>query len=137
MRPLNQLLSPNLLERARLLQTMTRSVQDLLSEPLASHCWVGGVHGKYLHLVADGSAWATRLRYQQHDILKRINSEFGLTLKALRIKMISPSRQASPIKQTPRAVSAAAATALNQAARSTDDPELKAAFLRLAKRSRP
>lgn len=115
---------------------MTNSLRDLLPEPLASHCWVAGHQGKHLHLISDGGAWATRLRYQQHEIFKRLNTEFDLELKALRIKIVSPNDRSALPRRRSSELSENAAQTLKRAAQGIDDPGLKAALLRLARHTR-
>ena len=135
MRPLNRLISPQLLNRARAVQAMTFSLRTHLGQPLAEHCWVGGHSGPVLTLVTDGGAWATQLRYQQHEICKLLNSEFGLKLNKLRIKIASPRATPKPPKARPR-MPEAGVRSLESAAQSTADPALRAALLKLARRGR-
>ncbi len=135
MRPLNRLISPQLLNRARAIQAMTFSLRAHLGRPLAEHCWVGGHSGPVLTLVTDGGVWATQLRYQQREIYKLLNSEFGLKLNKLRIKIASPRAAPKPPRARPR-LSAAGARSLESAAQSITDPGLREALLKLARRGR-
>ena len=57
-----------LVQKARRLADLTRLLRQYLGAPLSDHTWVGAITGDTLVLVTDGSAWVTRLRYQQHEL---------------------------------------------------------------------
>lgn len=137
MHSLKNLINPKLIEKAYFYQQLTLSLRSRLPEPLAKHCWVGGFRGNTLIVVTDSSHWATPIRYQQHELLKQINEEFGPqlheTLIRLKIKVVSGTYGSKkPIKRPE--LSASNAHRLASLASTMADPELKSALLSLAKR---
>jgi hypothetical protein len=124
-----------LVQKARRLADLTTLLRQYLGAPLSDHTWVGAITSDTLVLVTDGSAWVTRLRYQQHEILKLVSHETGLPLRRLRMR-ITPTQAKS--MQTPRrrALSADAARRLEASAADIQDPDLRRALLRLAERGR-
>lgn len=80
MKRLGSNLDPALLERARLLERMTASARSRLPPHLAEHCWVGTYENASLTLITDNAAFTTPIRYQQQEIIKQLNEEFGAAL---------------------------------------------------------
>ena len=91
MRPIRSLISSEIQTRAKTIQSMTASVHSRLAQNLREHCWVIGVIGNKLVMITDNAERATRLRYQQHELLKQVNEEFSNTLnvplRRLRVKV--------------------------------------------------
>ena len=80
MRPIHSLIEAKLLNRTQNIQSLTASLHSRLSSELRHHCWVVDVIGNTLILITDNAERATILRYQQHELVKQINEEFGHTL---------------------------------------------------------
>lgn len=113
------------------LRLLDHSLKFSLPEPLRSHCWPAGISGNQLTLITDSSTWATQLRYQQQQILKQINSDLGLKLIKLRVRI--SSRQVFRKKTWPeRKLSQKSAEMIRQGALSVSDPELRSALNKLA-----
>jgi predicted nucleic acid-binding Zn ribbon protein len=118
-------------DQVQQLRLLDHSLKFSLPEPLRSHCWPSGIHGNQLTLVTDSSTWATQLRYQQQQILKQINSDLGLSLIKLRVRI--SSRQVYRKKTWPaRKLTQKSADMIRQGALSVPDPDLRAALLKLA-----
>jgi len=86
-----------------------------------------------LVLIADGAAWAARLRYQIPGLRSAAREQCGLPgLKSIRVKV-------SPRESRPRAVerklrlSGRAADSLRRSAESTTDDALRESLLRLTR----
>jgi hypothetical protein len=127
----SQFLRPQWTERVQQLQLLDQNLKFYLPEPLKSHCWPAGITGNQLNLVTDSSTWATQLRYQQQQILKQINTDLGLKLIKMRIRI--SARQVYRRKVWPaRHLSQKSAELIKQGAMSVPDPDLRAALLRLA-----
>jgi hypothetical protein len=139
MRALKSFLDGGLLRQARLLEAMTGSLRLQLSGEVARHCWVGGIRDRMLTVVTDTASFATLVHYQQHEILKRINSDFRLELPApltrlkARVAKLAPETRV-PLER-PR-LSADNARSLASAAKHIDNPELKSALAKLAQRGK-
>jgi hypothetical protein len=130
----SQYLQPQWTERVQQLRLLDHSLKYYLPEPLRSHCWPAGITGNQLSLVTDSSTWATQLRYQQQQILKQINTDLGLKLIKMRIRI--SARQTYKRKVwPPRNLSQKSADSIKQGAISVPDPDLRAALLRLADKS--
>ncbi|MDX5333593.1 MAG: DUF721 domain-containing protein [Gammaproteobacteria bacterium] len=138
MHPLNRLLAPRLLEQARLLERLNFSLRGLLPAPLGEHCWAAGIRDQELTLVTDASTWASQLRYLQREILKQINAEYGteygLALKKCRVRIAAPRLSREPVRHR-LTLSPESGRALERAAGATEDPELRAALQKLARRA--
>jgi hypothetical protein len=118
-------------DRVQELRTLDHCLKFLLPEPLRFHCWPAGISGNQLTLVTDSSTWATQLRYQQQQILKQINSDLGLKLIKMRVRI--SARQVYRKKSWPaRKLTQKSADLIRQGALSVSDPDLRAALLRLA-----
>ena len=87
MRPIHSLIEAKLLNRTQNIQSLTSSLHSRLSFELRQHCWAIDVIGNTLILVTDNAERASILRYQQHELVKQINEEFGHSL-ASRIRRI-------------------------------------------------
>lgn len=83
MRPIHSLIEAKLLNRTQNIQSLTTSLHSRLSTELRHHCWVVDVIGNTLIIITDNAERATILRYQQHELVKQINEEFGHTLATL------------------------------------------------------
>lgn len=82
MQSLKGLLNANLVRQAQLFEAMTKSLRRRLSVEAAAHCWIGGMRDQTLVVVTDSASFAVAAHYQQHEILKEINSEFRAELAA-------------------------------------------------------
>ena len=80
MRPIHSLIEAKLLNRTQNIQSLTSSLHSRLSFELRQHCWAIDVIGNTLVLVTDNAERASILRYQQHELVKQINEEFGRSL---------------------------------------------------------
>lgn len=86
-----------------------------------------------LKIYAENSAWASKLRYQQHQILKSIKSDPALNVQKIEIVVARDQpRIEKPDRKTPSLDASSTASAL-KVAESCDDLDIKAAFEKLAK----
>ncbi|MBA3731605.1 MAG: DUF721 domain-containing protein [Gammaproteobacteria bacterium] len=137
MRTLNRLIAPELLRQARVFESMTGQLRTCLKAECAMHCWVGGIRDQTLVVVTDHAGHATRVHYQQGEILKCINKGFRAELPAplTRLKLkVRPMPQA-PVKDIRRpSLSLDNARRLRSTADGIADAGVKAALKRLAGR---
>lgn len=124
-----------LLHKARQLQRLQSRLQSLLPAELAAHVQIANLRGTQLVLTADGSAWASRLRYLSADLLRQLQTA-GWSCQHIDVKVASRFAPPSNPKK-PRSISATARHLLQQTAQHIDDPELAAALARLARHKRP
>lgn len=139
MHDLKHFIDPQLIDRLRTMDRLTACARSVLSRELAQHCWATRVEGTTLYLVANAASWATPIRYQQHEILKQVNAEFGHILARpvtrVRIKLSQERPPATESESRRVSVPDTAARSLETAARAVADPELSSALLRLAGRA--
>lgn len=108
-----------------------------LEPDLAHHCRVANLRRGVLVIQVDSPAWATRLRYRLPALQAVLAALPELQpLETIRLKVAPQGVPAAPVRPTPAVLPDAAAVALGQTAAGIDDPDLKAALLRLA-RHRP
>ena len=96
MKKLHAAIDDELLRKAQLLERMTASVRSRLPRNLAEHCWVGGYDSTYLNIITDKAVFRTPIYYQQVEILKQLNEEFGATLKC-RFKKVKVQAMREPM----------------------------------------
>ena len=134
MRPLAYYIDDDLKKQSRDQHFFNTVLSRILPPPLNRHVWASGYEKGILRLLTDGPAWATRLRYQQHELLKQLNSDPAVKLNKI---LITVSNRPSPVlQQKPerRGLSASARTSLQKAASTVSDPELRQIFERLSNR---
>lgn len=126
----------HLLARARVLQQLTHTARQYLPSQLAPHCYIANIRGNCLILHTDTAARASLLRYHLPVLIKHLQQHQDLrNLGRASIKVRPYPRQSSASPAGQRAkLSQANVSLLQQVAKGTHDPCLKAAFLRLAHR---
>lgn len=82
MKKLCDLISPNLLDKAELLEAMSVSARSRLPQEIAAHCWVGGYEKDHVVLITDYPHYAIYMRCHQREILKQLKEEFNADLPA-------------------------------------------------------
>lgn len=123
--------------RARYLATLDRTVRALLPAAIVDHCRVANLRDNVLVLQAEGTVWATKLRYQLPQILtdlRRLPDLKGLDSIRIRIAPAQTAQNPSPLARPH--LSEHSAELLQQAADATPDPELAAALRRVARHRR-
>ncbi len=123
-----------LTERTRLLAHLTATVRDCLPLPCADHCSVANLDGNRLVLAVDSPAWSARLRFHVPELTKTLKQHQGLSIRQVRV-VVSPSIDTIAPKRRARSdISHKSAELLKQSAAGIEDPGLRAALLRLARR---
>ena len=146
-RPLPAKAPSALLREARPLQSLFKEAQRLSKlqqlvegqlEPVArEHCRVAAWRdGNLLLIVSDGQ-WATRLRYQEKRLSKRLGAlpEFS-GLQRITFKVRPPATTPQAPHQQP-SLSPGAARSIQASAEGVSDPQLRAALERLARHVKP
>ena len=121
-----------LLERARKLSRLERTVLELLPVELAAHCKVLNLKSEILVLAVPSPAWAGRLRFATPELIKLLKHRLALDVRTIELK-IQPQRvEPESPKTGSLRISMASATLLARTAYSIDHPPLQEALLRLA-----
>jgi len=120
-----------LLARARALDALDRQLRQPLPDALRRQCRLATVQSGRIVFLASSSTWAAKLRLHQNAILAHARTTSGLPIEKFAVKVAAlppvPRESAKP-----KPLSKASAEHLRLVARSLADPELRAAYLKLA-----
>jgi hypothetical protein len=124
-----------LVTRARTLMELEALLHELLPAPMNEHCRVLAIRDETLILATSSPVWAARLRFHVPLLVKQLSSHQSVKLRTVRVR-VRPPEKVSPPPRRRAAIrpGKAGAAALQRAAQSISDPELKTALLRLANR---
>ena len=112
-------------------------VQNLLPEPLNTHCRVLAVRDETLILATNSPVWAARLRFHAPLLVKQLSDRGTVKLRTVRVRVRPPEKALAPPpvrRQAALRPGKSGVAALQQAAQTISDPGLKTALLRLANR---
>lgn len=128
--------------RARSFGQVLCQVKQHLDHDLAEHCCAASIHEHTLVLHTTSSAWATRLRYISRQLLSSLQSEpdfSHLTHIDIKIKhplhlptLVNPEDKPTP----PTPLSPHTVKLLEDTASHSEDPKLREALRRLARRGK-
>jgi hypothetical protein len=126
-----------LLERAQILQSLTRVLREALDPVIADHISLVNLDNDTAIVAADTPAWLTKVRYLAPILLQQLQQQRGLHgLRKVQFK-VQPVMETPPAPPARRAVlSTNSAQLLDSAASGIHDPALAAALRRLSKHSR-
>ena len=119
-----------LAHRARELDTLDRQLRATLPVPLRDHVRFADLRNGRLVFLAPSSAWASRVRLYQAQILEAANA-MGAKAYSVAVK-VAPLPPVEVIPDRHKPLSASAARHLRTAAASLSDPTLRDLFLGLA-----
>ena len=139
--PLSSVLSrssgvvPRLMGHARALQRLENAVRECLPQALRTHCRVANLREATLVLQADSPVWGARLRYSAPALVRELTGSRGLPrVRRIEILVRPPGSNQAERKTQPRILGAQAKQLLQEVAASTEDPDLRRAWARLAAR---
>ena len=133
MRSLDNFLSNELKQKVRDQKGINTIIQHGLPAPLNQHVWFCSLKNGVLKLQTDNPTWATQLRYQQHELIKQLNTDPALRIKKC-IVTISPKPfgpKNPPNK--PTRLSPSAKQSIRSAAKTLSDPGLRELFEKFAR----
>ena len=139
MRRLGTILRDSAIERltaaANSQDRLLGQVRAVLPPDCRPHCV--GVTAKVARIVlfVDTPTWVTRLRFQSQVVLSGLQAQ-GLRFSQCQVRVLAQPHAPAPPRREPQPISAASAQAMRRAAEHLD-PELRDAFLRLARHSKP
>ena len=110
-----------LVTRAKAVEHLQRLLNQFLQPAAHEHCYLANYHAGILTLIVTDGQWATRLRYQQKRLLKRIQLK------------VRPPLQTEKPKPRTIMLSEQAGQTIQASAEATQDPRLRKALERLAK----
>lgn len=122
------------LEKAAILDQLTRDLRASLSAPLNQHISVANIRQNTVVIGADSSAWITQARYLAPVILKLIRQKTGLKLLTkIHFKVISAPNNTSETQSQQPSMSEGTSLLLDSTAKGVTDPSLRAALERLSR----
>jgi hypothetical protein len=123
-----------LIKKAKIIQQSGQQLESILDPSFQGHYQLANINQDVATIIAESSAWATRLRYNIPSILDAFNNQMGLkSVRTVRIK-IAPVQSTSMTasKKTKQKISHKTASFLKQTAESFSDKELSEIFSRIA-----
>jgi len=120
-----------LIDRAHKILSLQSQVSEVLPEDCREYCHFVSYRKGLLKLQADSATWATRLRFQQPQVIQRLKQIKAFTdIEKIKVLVRPQQVKASP-KISAKPISAEAAKHLKAMANSLDQPELSAALRHL------
>ena len=127
-----------LAEAARRAGKLEQTLRRALPADLKPHLRGAHLRDATLVILADGPAWATRLRFLEPELKAALDARTRRDIRRVAVRVQLPDPAARPrTKPEPRALSAAASAALDASSARVKDPALAAALTRLARRRKP
>ncbi len=124
------------MQRSLQLRALDEHVRTLLPSPCADHCRLANIRGGILSLAAESPAWASRLRFHAPQILRDLRQNAHLQVNKVHV-LVSPTRASVERPRRRRAdLSHKSASLLHDTALNINDPQLRAALFRIARRGR-
>lgn len=121
-------------QAARAQRALAATVAENLPPELASHLRGAVLRGTELILLADGGAFATRLRFLEPTLRSAIARRHQLDVQRVSARVCADLPAPAPTPPAPPALTDAARAALESAAAGAATPGLAAALRRLARR---
>lgn len=122
-----------ILHKTKQLHNLQQNIDRYLPTDLKAYCSVANYCEGHLVLVAENAAWAMHIRYQTPELLKHLRDDpLFAQLRQITVKVQrtapEPPKQSLPVEP----LSPQSRNVLEETAAQIDDPDLKAALLRLA-----
>jgi len=134
MRPLAYYIGDDLKKQSQKQHFFNTTLSRILPSPLNLHVWASAYENGILTLLTDGPAWATRLKYQQHELIKQLNADPAVKLSKILIKIRNQPAPRAQQKPKRRNLSASAKASIQKATATVSDPEIRQIFERLSSR---
>jgi hypothetical protein len=119
-----------MIRRARELDRLDHLLRQSLPAAVADNCRLANVDGERLVFLVSNPVWKNKLRLMA-DVLLDATAAAGHPARVLVVKVVPPAPQNSP-DSVGKPLSEAVRESLRAAARSVEDPDLRAQLLKLA-----
>ena len=119
-----------MIRRARELDRLDHLLRQSLPAAVAENCRLANVDRERLVFLVSAPVWKSKLRLLA-DVLLDAAAAAGHPARALVVKVVPPAPQNSPVVAG-KPLSEAVRESLRAAARSVEDPDLRAQLLKLA-----
>jgi len=129
-----------LISQARILTDVKIIINQVIDYQIAEHTDVAKIQGGLLTLICDSSVWATRLRYMEPQIIKKLH-QFSMLKKLQKIEIkVRPSTFKPPEQQEkPKRRAELSQNAANKIVNDSEaisDPALQNALKKLARHAK-
>jgi hypothetical protein len=123
----------NLYSKACILKELQQTIEGCLPAAMTSHVKISSYRNNDLHLIIDNAHWATRLRYIEHDLIKKLKSVDGFhQLNRVRYS-VRPSYTPPLSNKTALSISVDNAKHIASVAKNIEDEQLRKALIKLSK----
>jgi hypothetical protein len=142
LRPVGNLLndranpSRKLIEHSLLLERLSGQVRTLLPNACRPHCRVANLRAGLLSIAVDSPAWAARVRFLAPRLLQNLQRQTDLPVHRIEVSVMPVEVSIARTGMPRPGLSHKTLALLEETAQSMDDPALRAALLRLARRRR-
>ena len=123
-------------KKALELKRLNHAVKISLPLDCHDHLEIADIRDNQLIILTDSPVWQTRLRMYSHTILEALHQHAGVKLNRVTLRL-SPKKRVIPEKPPIfRTLSEKNANLIQQTANCINDPDLQAALLNLARRTK-
>lgn len=126
--------SRKLLEHSLLLERLGNQVHVLLPDACRPHCQVANLRDGLLSIAADSPAWAARARFLAPRLLQDLQQQTDLPIHRIRVSVVPIKNSIARPAPRRAGLSHKTLALLEETAQSMEDPALRSALLRLARR---
>lgn len=124
----------DIVRRASNLKNLSLLVDQFIPAEIKPHYQLANFDNGYLIIIADTSAWATKLRYHSTAIMRNINDQKKLKIFGVKVKVKKQeSKINNPQKQSENKISQNSKKAIANFASTIEDESLRESLLRLSK----
>jgi hypothetical protein len=125
----------NLAERLKHVDNLSQEVYKALLLPMNKHnIWAVNKMNK-LTLLTDDSILATRLRLEQHAIIRHFKQKLNISIGTITVKMAMPSPQPPKKEKANSKIASHSAKTMISIANDIEDKELREQLIRMAKQN--
>lgn len=126
-----------LYNKVRILKGFQQIIENCLPSAMVSHIKISSYRNNSLHLIIDNAHWATRLRYIEQDMIKKLKSvdEFR-HLNRVRYS-VRPSYSPPSHTRPAQSISSESAKHIASVAKYIEDEQLRKALIKLSKAKPP
>lgn len=123
-----------LVKKAQRIQQLGQKLETRLDPSLQGNFTLANINEGVATILADSSAWATRLRYQIPVILDVLNNQLGQHhVSTVRIKITRQNQETTTVKKKEISISSETANYLTQTADAFGDGPIRDSLLKIAR----
>ena len=129
-------LSSRFMKKALELRRLNHAVKISLPLDCHSHMEIADIRDNQLIILTDSPVWQTRLRMYSQTMLEALHQHAGIKLNRVTLRLCPPKRAIKEKTVIHRTLSEQNSQLITQTANCVSDPDLQAALLRLARKTK-